>query len=71
MRAGRAGRRQLHEGEEAERLRLLRHQLHQSGPEPPRLLEDFRTREPVALARRVTLVEDEVDDREDGADACR
>ncbi len=54
-----------HEGEEAERLGLSRHQVRQHAAKAYRLRRELAAHERVARARRVPLVEDEVENAQD------
>ena len=67
-RTGRAARLdEQHEREQARRLRLTGHQLNQEPSQPDRLGAELLANQTVAGARRVTLVEDQIDDRENSA----
>ena len=57
---------QLHERDEAVRLGLARRQLDEHPPEPQRVLAEPRPHDVVARGGGIALVEDEVDDAEDG-----
>ena len=58
-----------HQGEDAERLGLVGHQLDEDAREADRLAAQLAPDERVAGRRRVALVEDQVDDPEDGLEA--
>src|SRR5438876_323744 len=67
-RSGRAARLdQQHEREQAHRLRFPGHELDQEPSQPDRLGAELLANQTVAGARRVTLVEDQIDDRENSA----
>jgi hypothetical protein len=53
---------QAHEGEKAPDLRLIGHQLADQAPKPDRLAAQLLAYKAIALAGRIALVEDQVDD---------
>ncbi len=57
-----------HQRQQPERLRLVRHQDGEQLGEPDRLLAEVCAQVPLATARRVALVEDEVEDGQHGAE---
>ena len=61
---------QEHEGNQPHHLRFLRQQLGQQSPQAQGFDAQVLPHETLARARRVALVEDEVDDREHGLQPC-
>ena len=60
-----------HEREQPRRLGLVGHELDEQSAEPDRLAAEILANEPIAAARRVAFVEDEVDDGQHRAESCR
>ena len=52
-------------------LGLVRHEPEQRAPEPNRFRREVLANQPLARARRVALIENEIDDREDGLETRR
>ena len=70
-RAAEPGGLQLHQRHQPVDLRLPGLELGQDAPQPQRILAELRPHPVVAGGGRVALVEDEVDDLEDGGEAVR
>src|ERR1700674_3985782 len=62
---------QQHERKQAHALRFVGHELHQETSEPDGLRAELLTDQALPRTRRVTLVEDEIDDGQDGPNPAR
>ena len=67
----RAGVEQQHQGKQSEHFGFVGHELREQPTEADRLGAELAANQTIAGARRISLVEDEIDHREDGAKSGR